>query len=631
MQTFRESDPPPGGDVLQRSTPAAAPRQRAGGGQPAADLRALSDGNVIAAPPSGPVLDRRRLRRRAISPSTYVALLSTRDRVLVAALTAGWLVCMVLFWSWWFQPEHRVGWFGMVVNSVLLVYLSLMPLSFLIAVNRLRRVDPAISVPVLRVAFVVTRAPSEPWSMARATLSAMLAQRYPSGYDVWLCDEDPNGEILAWCAEHGVAVATRRGEPGYHRSEWPRRTRCKEGNLAWFYDNWGYAGYDVVAQLDGDHVPEPTYLAEMVRPFADPAIGFVAAPSVCDANAEQSWAARSRLHREASFHGPFQTGHNDGMAPACIGSHYAVRTRALREIGGLGPELAEDFSTSFLLTSAGWQGAFAVDAHARGDGPLTFAAMITQEFQWSRSLQTLLYDMVPRHLGRLPLRLRLRYAHALLHYSLIAFTTLIGLSLPPIAAVTGLPWVNVNYVEFLLRSAAVSVWVLAIAAVLRRRGLMRPRQAPLISWEVWLGALTRWPYIAWGIGAATWQKLRPRPLGFKVTPKSRNGLEPLGLSLVLPYLVVSLVMSGAALIGERNEHAAGYVFLCLLAGCSYAVVSLAVCLLHAAETARAAAVRFGAAVRATVLRPLTFSIAATAPLLLAVAIYPPYAIRAFGW
>jgi cellulose synthase (UDP-forming) len=116
----------------------------------------------------------------------------------------------------------------------------------------------------------------------------------------------------------------------------------------------------VVSQLDCDHVPSPTYLSEMVRPFSDPAVGYVAAPSVCDANAGSSWAARGRLHREATFHGAFQLGHSGGWAPACIGSHYAVRTRALRDIGGIGPELAEDFSTSFLFNAAGWQGAFAI-------------------------------------------------------------------------------------------------------------------------------------------------------------------------------------------------------------------------------------------------------------------------------
>ena len=144
----------------------------------------------------------------------------------------------------------------------------------------------------LRVAFVVTRSPSEPWQIARSTLSAMLTQRFPREYDVWLCDEQPGAEVMRWCQRNHVKVSTRHGVRDYHRLGWPRRTRCKEGNLAYFYDHWGYWHYDVAVQLDCDHLPAPTYLAEMVRPFADPAVGYVAAPSVCDANGAASWSAR---------------------------------------------------------------------------------------------------------------------------------------------------------------------------------------------------------------------------------------------------------------------------------------------------------------------------------------------------
>ncbi len=38
----------------------------------------------------------------------------------------------------------------------------------------------------------------------------------------------------------------------------------------------------------------------------------------------------------------------------CIGSHYCVRTCALRDLGGLGPEIAEDHSTSLLMNAGGW-------------------------------------------------------------------------------------------------------------------------------------------------------------------------------------------------------------------------------------------------------------------------------------
>jgi cellulose synthase/poly-beta-1,6-N-acetylglucosamine synthase-like glycosyltransferase len=466
--------------------------------------------------------------------------------------------------------------------------------------------------------------------MVRATLQAMLAQRFPSTYDVWLCDEDPDDNILRWCEANGVRVSCRRGLVQYHRADWPRRTRCKEGNLAYYYDHWGYRDYDVVAQLDCDHVPQPTYLASMVRPFADPAIGYVAAPSVCDANAATSWAARGRLYRDAAWHGAIQLGQNAGRAPLCIGSHYAVRTCALRDIGGLGPELAEDYSTTFLLTSAGWQGAFAVDAEAHGDGPFTFADMLTQEFQWSRSMMMLLYDLVPHHLHRLRPGLVLRFMRHMAFYPLLVLTMTVGLALPPIVMFTGRPWVNVNYVEFAGFMALISVWPLILTMMLRRRGMVRPHSSPVLSWEGALFTLTRWPYAAGGMLAATLQYVMPRAITFKVTPKTRSGLEPLPARLIAPYAVITVVLSGSARFGELYTTRTGYVFLCLFGAVCYAVAAVAVPILHIVESANAARVRPTGAVT-TAGPALLLGLTTLLPLVAAVVPFPTYAIGTLGW
>jgi cellulose synthase (UDP-forming) len=594
------------------------------------ELAELSGGLVVDAPSSGPSLSRE-TRRRRIHKGTFVPVLGWPSRVLVALLTIGWLVCMVSFWTWWLQPEHRISWFGLILNSALLLAISAQPAFFFLSANRLRVVNPELEIPLLRVAMVVTRAPSEPWPVARDTLIAMLGQRFPHPYDVWICDERPTEEILEWCAENGVRVSCRNGIDEYHRSTWPRRTKCKEGNLSYFYDGWGYEFYDVVSQFDCDHVPQPTYLAEMVRPFADPAVGYVAAPSICDANAPESWAARSRLFREAGFQGPFQAGHAGGLAPTCIGSHYAVRTQALKEIGGIGPELAEDFSTAFLLTSAGWQGAFALNAMAHGDGPPTFAAMITQEFQWSRSLTTLLYDLSRRHLRRMSWRLRARFLNTMYFYPLLAIGSAIGTLLPPIAAVTGVPWVSVSYVEFLVRWVTVTVWMLLLLGVLRRKGLLRPRGAPMLSWEVWLSSITRWPWVAWGVVASTMQKIWPRQVTFKVTPKGGSGLEPLPSKLVLPMVVLSLMLSGSALVGEFRYGAAGYLMLCLIGSTMYLIAAFAVCLLHGVEIGRVAQVGRLRAISVTAWVPLCWALLAVPPLALACLHAPGYVLDAVGW
>ncbi len=599
-------------------------------GAVALDIHRLSAGNVRKITPSGPVLAPLPVRRR-LRDSSFTPILGTVDRLAIAGLTTGWAVCLAAFWGWWLEPAHRIGVAGLAANSAVLLYVLCYPVFFVLSVNRLRNVSPSVSVPSLRVAFVVTRAPSEPWDVARSTLSAMVAQDFPFPYHVWLCDEQPSAEIFDWCTARDVGIATRHGVEIYHRDVWPRRTRCKEGNLAYFYDHWGYRHYDVVAQLDCDHRPVPTYLAEMVRPFSDPAVGYVAAPSLCDANADGSWSARGRLHREASFHGPFQLGHSAGWGPLCIGSHYAVRTQALRDIGGIGPDLAEDFSTSFLLNAAGWHGSFAINAEARGDGPNTFSAMLVQEFQWSRSLTTVLLGLVPRNLLRLPWRLRFRFLYALLYYVLLVTATLGGLALALTAAVTGRPWINVNYVAFLLRWWSISIWLVLITLLLRRRGLLRPRNAPILSWESWLYSLTRWPYTAWGVCAAAKQRLRPRPVTFKVTPKEAGGLERLPLGLIVPYVAISVASSVAALVGEATNNAAGYVFLSLLGGAMYAIVSVAVPVLHASEAAARAGVSISAALWRTSRGPVVMASIVLVPLAWAMAQYPAYALRVFGW
>ncbi|MDT3441826.1 glycosyltransferase family 2 protein [Pseudofrankia sp. BMG5.37] len=518
-------------------------------------------------------------------------------------LAGCWFVAVAGFWLWWFNPLHVLTLPGFILNTAVLSYLSYLPAYFVLTVLRLRRVNPGLPIRDFRVAFVVTKAPSEPWEMVRKTLGGMLAQDYPHAYDVWICDEDPTDETYSWCERHGVGISTRRGFDDYHRGEWPRRTKCKEGNLSFFYDHWGYDYYDVVSQLDADHAPARDYLRHMVRPFADPTIGYVAAPSICDTNARESWAARGRLYRESHLHGPVQAGASSWLAPACIGSHYAVRTAAIRDIGGIGPELAEDFSTTFLLCSAGWGGAFALDAEAHGDGPTTFTAAMTQEFQWSRSLMVLFMDIFPSNVPKLPLVLRIRFLIALSYYPLLALATAGATLLPPVAAITGATWVDIDYLRYLLLWCSAPGVVVIINLHLRRRGLLRPADAKLLAWETWLFLMARWPYVGWGCIAAVIQKIRPRQVTFKITPKGDHGVEMLPTYLVMPYAVIAAFTFSAGLYGARAGHPLGYVGLSLLSGLNYLLVLLCVCLMHAVETRRVTSASARNLV-ATVARPL---------------------------
>ena len=496
-------------------------------------------------------------------------------------MVAVWVLASVYFWQWWLQPSHIGEPVRFVLLTVLIGWVYLLQVYFIFFFLRaVRSVAPDAVPGQYRVAMIVTKTPSEPFSVVEQTLRAMLAQDYP--HDTWLADEDPSPETVAWCAAQGVRLSSRKGRADYHRATWPRRTRCKEGNLAFFYDHWGYADYDIVSQLDTDHVPQPGYLREMLRPFADPAVGYVSAPSICAANATQNWAARTRLDTEAAFHGIVQAGYSNGFAPMCIGSHYAVRTAALKQIGGLGPELAEDHSTSLMMNAGGWRGVHAIDAIAVGDGPATVADMVIQEFQWSRSLATLLLQFTSGHLRKLPPRLRVQFLFCQMFYPLLAISLAATYLLPIIAVVFDMRYAEVTYPAYIGHAAPTVIVLLSVAAMIRADDLFRPTNARLLSWEKMLFVLLQWPWVAWGCLMAARDRLTGRFVDFRITPKGvAQGKLPLKVLGVYTALALGSILP-VLLVGSV-QNAQGFYLLTLLNGLLYSATVAVIVVRHIRE------------------------------------------------
>lgn len=490
-----------------------------------------------------------------------------------------WAVGTGFFWGWWLQPSHIINPYTYGIVSLALCWLYAMQFYFMSVFLMAKR--PVSSLPEpgrWRVAMIVTKTPAEPFEVVRSTLEAMLAQDYP--HDTWLADEDPQPETEAWCKAHGVRISSRKGVADYHRAEWPRRTRCKEGNLAYFYDHWGYRDYDIVSQLDADHVPQPGYLREVLRPFANPRVGYVTAPSICSANARTSWAARTRLYAEAAFHGVFQSGYTGALAPMCIGSHYAVRTSALQQVGGLGPELAEDHSTTMLMNAGGWRGVHAIDAIAYGDGPATVADLATQEFQWSRSLLSLLLRHTPRYLPKLPWRLKFLFVLCQLWYPIFAAVIALMFVMPIAAIVFNIRFANVTYPAFIGHSLPAMVAMVIFAYALRRDGFFRPRNARVIAWEKALFLALQWPWVFWGCLMAVRDRITGKFVDFRITPKGAAASQTLPWRIVLVYagIAVALLLP-VVLVGGVTE-ARGFYLLSVFNAILYTILVGTIVLRH---------------------------------------------------
>lgn len=497
-------------------------------------------------------------------------------------LTTFWILAVGFFWFWWLQPENVLDpWlYALVTASMAWVYF--MQAYFVAVFLRSRKSGAPLPEPgQYRVAMIVTKTPSEPFDVLERTLEAMLAQDYP--HDTWLADEDPTPETIAWCAERGVRISCRKGIEEYHRTTWPRRTRCKEGNLAYFYDHWGYENYDIVSQLDADHVPQPGYLREMLRPFADPGVGYVSAPSICAANAAQSWAARTRMYTEAAFHGVFQSGYTGALAPMCIGSHYAVRTAALREVGGLGPELAEDHSTSMLMNAGGWRGVHAIDAIAYGDGPANLPDMVTQEFQWSRSLLTLLLSHTGHYVGRLPLRLKFLFVFCQLWYPLFALNMALMYFMPIVALGFDVRFADVTYPAFIGHAFPTVLVLTTFAFQLRHDGFFRPYRAKVIAWEKALFICIQWPWVLWGCIMAVRDRITGKFVAFRITPKGAAASSRLPARVLAVYVVLALGCILPVLLAQDVTQARGFHLLSIFNALLYTSIVLIIVVHHLRE------------------------------------------------
>ncbi|TIT94260.1 MAG: N-acetylglucosaminyltransferase, partial [Mesorhizobium sp.] len=89
-----------------------------------------------------------------------VPVLSPRQQLILRLGLAFWFVTLIFFWSWWLRPEHveHIGPYAFA--TIVLAWLTLMPMYFLLNVHASRKSSKLHAVPKRsRVAMVVTKAP----------------------------------------------------------------------------------------------------------------------------------------------------------------------------------------------------------------------------------------------------------------------------------------------------------------------------------------------------------------------------------------------------------------------------------------------------------------------------------------
>lgn len=413
--------------------------------------------------------------------------------------------------------------------------------------------DPIPMVPVtgLRVAVHTTIVPGkEPFDLVLQTLLAMKAIRYAGGtVDVWLLDEGDDSFIKKWCQHNGVHHFSRKGVDEWNTPAGQFKARTKHGNLNSFHAAHG-ADYDIVAQMDPDHVPAPEFLERSLGYFTDPNVGFVVAPQVYG-NIRESFIARASAFQAYVFHGIIQRGGNGLRAPLLIGTNHLVRTQMLRDVGGYADSIIEDHLTSMMMfakrnpaTGDHWQGVYTPDVLSVGEGPTSFTDYFSQQQRWAYGIWQIATSHSPTLFGGMKQRQALAFAMLQLFYPSVAIGWMLSICLTGIF-LTGL-------VEGRPVTEWVVIWSLSMASTFGF--FLWLRQFNLVEHERKDWGLSGMSLLLMCIPVyvkAGAQALRRKTLTYAVTAKG-DLASPDSLRTFTPHLgwaTVALVMLGISLSG----------------------------------------------------------------------------------
>jgi cellulose synthase (UDP-forming) len=402
---------------------------------------------VAPTPPQTPLYDGTSTLTGPLQPGssvTFTDVMTRRQKATLSLLIGAQLLTGAIFVIWLVWPSHlplmsEAGpWLfaSSLVGVALMVCIELIRLAqgaaLWLFASRAKDPVPLVPPSGMRVAVLTTMVPGkEPLQLILRTLGAMKQIEYDGRVDVWLLDEGDDPEVASACRRLGVKHFSRKGVDRYNTPHGPFKARTKAGNHNAWRDAHE-ARYDVVAQMDPDHVPTPDFLQRTLGYFRDPDVGFVVAPQVYG-NLRESWIAKGAAIQAYVFHGIIQRGGNGMRAPLLIGTNHLYRPSAFAIIGGYQDSIIEDHLTSMVMyahrnpiTGEYYKGVYTPDILAVGEGPTSFTDYFSQQKRWAYGIWEIIGRHSPKLFGRMRPAQRLSFSLLQLFYPSVALSWLLG-------------------------------------------------------------------------------------------------------------------------------------------------------------------------------------------------------------
>ncbi|WP_454856471.1 EAL domain-containing protein [Promicromonospora soli] len=242
---------------------------------------------------------------------------------------------------------------------------------------------PVTEVPAGTRVAVLIPTYDEPVEVIAPTIAAACALE-PS-HETWVLDDGDRDWVAEMCEAYGARYVRR-----------PVHDHAKAGNLNHALGLMaqeaagstaadgaaGHGDFDIIAVLDCDHVPLPTFLTATLGWFDDPDVALVQGPQTfynTGAFDDDGVTGEQGIF----FNVQMAARNKDGAGPFWCGSTSLLRTRALREVGGIATEtIVEDMHTTLGLIRAGWKTVYHHQALAVGLAPATPEQYLLQRTRW---------------------------------------------------------------------------------------------------------------------------------------------------------------------------------------------------------------------------------------------------------
>jgi cellulose synthase/poly-beta-1,6-N-acetylglucosamine synthase-like glycosyltransferase len=439
---------------------------------------------------------------------------------LVRALCAAALLSWIYYFGWWAEDQHYRSPLLLLVLALALVYSFLQMVAnwWLYLVARSPQEPPASAAGISVDVFIPVC--GEDPAFIERTLSAACLMRGP--HRTWLLDDGPNPDLAQLARRWGAGYLTRLDRKDFKAGNVNAALSVTRG--------------EIIVIFDIDHVPHADFLERTLGYFRNPALGFVQV-MLSFSNSDQSWVARASIETSLDYYNPTSLGMDSHQGITLMGSNALLRRKALEDIGGYRPGLAEDLATSIALHSAGWRSAYVAEPLAPGLAPPDLTAWFVQQLKWARGVFDLLLTALPVNFKRLNGSQRLSYAVRMTKYwigpvvALHLFATIAILSVGDAAT-------RLAFHSYLHHLAP----LVACDVVLRSAALSAYRHPSVRGVSIFSAMIL--VYATWPVYLLAWAMALFRiPLSFQITPKRPSG--KLNTAWLLPQaLTIALLLAG---------------------------------------------------------------------------------------